>query len=586
MAIFQCHIQVISRGEGRSVVSAAAYRSASRIENNYTGLTDDYTQKGWVEYSEIILPANAPGEWNDRAVLWNAVEEAEKSRDCRLAREIEVALPQELSLQENIRLVQEFVQDSFVSNGMIADINIHNPPVRDSSGIPVDADGNRVTDRKDMVFRNPHAHILLTLWPLDENGRWMPKTEKEYLCSRDGEERGFTAAEFKAAQADGWEKQYQYKVGRKKVYMTPSAAEEHGYERASKYPKSTKYGRQNPISERWNSEEQLLIWRKAWADVTNKYLERYGHEERIDHRSFVERGIDEQPTIHEGVIARALEQKGIVSDRCELNRQIKADNRLLRELKAQFKKITEAVKNTLPAIAEALEKLRENMLIFCYQLGHIRSSKKQMTGALNILKPNLAQYRSLVQQIKETTKERKSLLAEKKSLPAIHFVRHRELASKIAELTEKLEELKSEKAMLLHSLEYPEDATSDIFQRQIDRYEDNLKRLEAQENKYAGELEAALSEYAELKEQASGFDSLQLYLERKALRPDREKAAAQRIEAAYGDKFSWWLMESGLRDVSGYLDEYAQEKTMDRELRQRRRSERLERKMKNRDMER
>lgn len=100
------------------------------------------------------------------------------------------------------------------------------------------------------------------------------------------------------------------------------------------------------------------------------------------------------------------------------------------------------------------------------------------------------------------------------------------------------------------------------------------------------ELEAALSEYAELKEQASGFDSLQLYLERKALRPDREKAAAQRIEAAYGDKFSWWLMESGLRDVSGYLDEYAQEKTMDRELRQRRRSERLERKMKNRDMER
>lgn len=146
-------------------------------------------------------------------------------------------------------------------------------------------------------------------------------------------------------------------------------------------PKAPNTGRQNPISERWNSEEQLLIWRKAWADVTNKYLERYGHEERIDHRSFVERGIDEQPTIHEGVIARALEQKGIVSDRCELNRQIKADNRLLRELKAQFKKITEAVKNTLPAIAEALEKLRENMLIFCYQLGHIRSSKKQMTGA-------------------------------------------------------------------------------------------------------------------------------------------------------------------------------------------------------------
>ena len=79
---------------------------------------------------------------------------------------------------------------------------------------------------------------------------------------KDGEERGFTAAEFKSAQAEGWEKQYQYKVDKKKVYMVPSQAEKHGYERASKYPKSTKYGRQNPISAHWNSEEQLLAWRE------------------------------------------------------------------------------------------------------------------------------------------------------------------------------------------------------------------------------------------------------------------------------------------------------------------------------------
>lgn len=107
----------------------------------------------------------------------------------------------------------------------------------------------------------------------------------------------------KRRQADGWEKQYPYKVGRKKVYLPSSEAEKHGYERVSKYPKSTKYGRQNPISERWNSEEQLVQWRKAWADAANRYLERYGHEERIDHRSHAERGLDEQPTIHEGVFA-------------------------------------------------------------------------------------------------------------------------------------------------------------------------------------------------------------------------------------------------------------------------------------------
>ena len=565
MANYHLEAKVISRGAGRSACAASAYLSCSAILNEYDGVRHDYTRKQGLVWREVFLPEYAPQEWQDRAVLWNVVEENEKTKDSRLAREFVPALPVELTKEQWQELLSDFIQESFISDGMCADVASHDP---------------------DPPGHNPHAHIMLTVRPLDENGKWQYKTEKEYLCVKNGEERGFTAAEFKAAQADGWEKQYQYKKKKKKVYMSPSEAEIHGYERASKYPKSTKYGRQNPISERWNSEEQLLLWRKAWADVTNKYLERYGHEERIDHRSFAERGIEEQPTIHEGVSARAMEAKGIISDRCELNRQIKADNKLLRELKAQVKKIAEAIKNTLPDIADALETVRENMIIFCYQLGHIRSGKKQMNNALNILKPDQAQYLSLVKQIKTTAKERKALLAEKKSLPGYNIFKHKELSAKIAELTEKLEELKSEKAFLLHSLEYPEDATSDTFQSQIDRYEDHLKRLEAQEKKYAGELEAALSEYAELKEQASGFDSLELYLERMALRPDKEKAVAQRIETAYGGKFSWRLMESSKRDVSGYLDEYIQEKAMERELRQRRRAEWPESKMKNKDMER
>lgn len=139
--------------------------------------------------------------------------------------------------------------------------------------------------------------------------------------------------------------------------MPPSEADRHGYKRVNKHPKSTKYVRQNPIAERWNSEEQLVLWRKAWADMTNLCLERNGNEERIDHRSHAERGLTEQPTIHEGVVARALEKKGIISDRCEINRQIKADNALLRELKATVKVLMQAVKNTIPALAEAMEKL-------------------------------------------------------------------------------------------------------------------------------------------------------------------------------------------------------------------------------------
>ena len=160
-------------------------------------------------------------------------------------------------------------------------------------------------------------------------------------------------------------------------YMASSAAQAQGYERVSKYPKSTKYGRQNPITERWNSDEQLVLWRAAWADVANRHLERTGHEERIDHRSHAERGLLEQPTVHEGVVARAMEKKGIISDRCELNRQIKADNALLRELRGQVKKLAQTVKNTIPALAEAMENLRKNLLLFCYQMGYLRKGKVQ-----------------------------------------------------------------------------------------------------------------------------------------------------------------------------------------------------------------
>ena len=158
---------------------------------------------------------------------------------------------------------------------------------------------------------------------------------------KNGEEQGFTADEFKIAQTEGWEKQYQYKVGRKKVYLPHSEAENHGYERASKHPKSTKFGRQNPIAERWNSEEQLVEWRKAWADVTNRYLERYGHDERIDHRSHAERGIEELPTVHMGVAASQMEKKGIATDKGEINRMIQKTNRLMREIRGYIDSLKE-----------------------------------------------------------------------------------------------------------------------------------------------------------------------------------------------------------------------------------------------------
>ena len=144
-------------------------------------------------------------------------------------------------------------------------------------------------------------------------------------------------------------------------------------------------------------------WRAAWADVANRHLERTGHEERIDHRSHAERGLLERPTVHEGVVARAMEKKGIISDRCELNRQIKADNALLRELRGQVKKLAQAVKNTIPALAETMENLRKNLLLFCYQLGYLRKGKERLDTSLNTLRPALTQYNQLAKDIRDKT---------------------------------------------------------------------------------------------------------------------------------------------------------------------------------------
>ena len=135
----------------------------------------------------------APLEWNDREQLWNAVEENEKTKDSRLAREFVVALPVELDKDSNISLLQNFIQKNFVDMGMCADFAIH------------DTDGH-----------NPHAHILLTVRPLNENGTWQYKTEKEYLCIKDGEEKGFTASEFKTAQKQDGKSNIAIKLGKRK----------------------------------------------------------------------------------------------------------------------------------------------------------------------------------------------------------------------------------------------------------------------------------------------------------------------------------------------------------------------------------
>ena len=533
MAIYHLEAKVISRSTGRSAVAASAYMSCSKILNDYDGVLHDFTRKRGLVWEHIFLPENAPQEWQDRSELWNAVERTEKTKDSRLARELVVALPVELGKEQWINLLTDYIQNNFVADGMCADVAIH------------DTDGH-----------NPHAHIMLTVRPLDDKGKWQHKTEKEYLCKRNGEEKAFTAAEFLLAKSQGWEKQYQYYVGKKKVYMPPSEAERNGYERANKYPKSTKFGRQNPITARWNSDEQLVSWRENWAQITNKYLDEVNRSDaHIDHRSHAARGIDEQPTIHEGYVAQAMERRGLIADRCEINRQIKADNALLRELKSAFKKISQAVKNTVPTLAEAMETLREKVIVISHHILHAKIGKRNITDYVKELKANYESYKGIVKQIAAKKKEQKELQNQKKSTPVIKVITHRDLARRIAELTEEIEELKSEKARLLTAMERTDDKDVATVNDSLDRMKSALTELDKREEKYTAELNEALQQYAEYKEQAKEFNEGEFGKARLDIRPDKERNALNQISNSYGEHFSRSTFFSSVRDADMKLDD-------------------------------
>ena len=254
IAIYHCNISIVSRGKGKSAVAAAAYRSGEKLTNEWDGMTHDYTRKGGVVHTEIMLPPHAPPSFSDRSTLWNSVELYEKAGNAQLAREIDAALPIELSREEQIRLVREYCSSQFVSRGMCVDYAIH-----------------------DTGKGNPHCHIMLTMRPLDERGAWAAKSQKEYDLDENGERIRLPSGRYKTHKVD----------------LTG-----------------------------WNDKGNALLWRKAWADISNAYLERAGSPERIDHRSNAERGIGEIPTVHMGVAACQMEKKGIATEKGELNRNI------------------------------------------------------------------------------------------------------------------------------------------------------------------------------------------------------------------------------------------------------------------------
>jgi len=271
MANYHLSIKIFSRGNGHSAIEKAAYRAGEKLLSDYNGKLYDYTRKGGVAHTEILLPDHAPHEYADRSVLWNAVENSERNSNAQLAREIEFSLPRELSIEQNIKLTHEFVKKTFVSAGMCADVCVHDK-----------GDGN------------PHAHVMLTLRPIEPDGHWGAKSKKDYILDENGERIRLPSGEYKS----------------RKVYTVD-----------------------------WNEQTKAEDWRAAWEDIANAELERQGFDGRIDHRSYERQGIDQAPTVHLGPAASQMERKGIHIDRGDMNRAIEVTNKELKRLRARIVKL-------------------------------------------------------------------------------------------------------------------------------------------------------------------------------------------------------------------------------------------------------
>ena len=436
--------------------------------------------------------------WKDRQTLWAAVESAEKTKDSRLARQLIVAMPIELGRDDWLLLLRSFIQTECVDKGMCADFAIHDP------------DGH-----------NPHAHIMLTMRPLDAHGKWQGKTQKEYLCRKADEERGFTAQEFLQAKEDGWEKQYKYKnASGVSAWLTPTqAARDPEWERCSKQPKAAKFGRQNPLCARWNSPEQLLDWREAWADAVNRALEEKQQSARVTHLSHAALGLDEQPTVHEGSQARNLELQGIKADRCELNRQIRADNKLLRELKAQLAKLSKVVENTVEHIAETLERLRSSLIMLQYRLLVNHKQADTWKRQVNYYRPILQDYHAVTQQLADRKSEQEQLQTGRNAAPLLQIVQRRQLAEQIAALNEEIEELRSRQAMILHNLDCKNNGEAQRFGSYLDKLEEMQEKLAAQRESLVQQLSATTKQYLEIENTIQPEDADTVQQCRNVLRP-------------------------------------------------------------------
>jgi ATP-dependent exoDNAse (exonuclease V) alpha subunit len=359
MALFHFTADQIKRSEGQSVVASAAYRSGEKLHSAYYGEDSDYTRKKGVICSEILLPSHVPRGFADRETLWNAVEHAEHGKKAQLAYSFEISLQNEFSLEENIALARQFLLDNFVSRGMTVDVAFHEKETEEG-GTP-----------------NPHFHFLCPIRPMNPDGTWGFKQHRVYRLDEDGN-------------------RIRDRNGKFLFDAVPTTD--------------------------WGAPETLEQWRKAWADVCNAKFAEKGLDVRIDHRSYERQGLDLLPTVHEGAAVRAMEKKGICTEKGEFNRWIKTTNAVIRDIRGKIAVLLDWIKEAKAELDKPKSPDLASLLgsYYAYRKSKAYSQKgklnnlKEMNETFNYLRENgiatLADLESRVQSHQTTVDSLKATL--------------------------------------------------------------------------------------------------------------------------------------------------------------------------------
>lgn len=493
MAIFHLSVKMISRGKGKSAVAAAAYRSGEKITSDYDGITHDYTRKRGVVMTEILLPRNAPIRFYNRSRLWNAVEKIEKAKNAQLAREVEVSIPKELNFEEGYHLVKEFCNRNFVDKGMIADICFHDK-----------GDGN------------PHAHIMLTVRPFNEDRSWGSKQKKEYILDENGE------------------KIYDKKKRQYKCKSVPTTD--------------------------WNDRGDVEKWRKSWAELCNKYLERSGHNERIDHRSYERQGLETLPTKHLGTVASQMEKRNIRTERGENNHHIKMVNKMIRfyneeivKLKEEAKQLAKSVKDKVIKVARNLEQLRKNFLCTVYaekdndkKIEHYRRLVPKDMGVIKRAY-DLIRKRNRLNEEKHSYEMAINSRKVKKKQKAQAEESLREIHMELYQIDGQLRDLPNFYKM--YSVYDMEECISNE-----ERYGEIISRLEITADKIDMNKALAYLEYDSEKGKVEPDDKEEVEEERGKIRPEMNKQARAELADVYGKEFDTELFDVTVKETDALLN--------------------------------